>query len=51
MNRSMGLLDLVPEVLVAPVIQKLHFIHELVHQGRLENGALQCPAPTEMTPA
>jgi hypothetical protein len=29
-NRSMGLLDLVPEVLVAPVRDKMRYIHELV---------------------
>ncbi len=40
LNRNMGLLDLVPEVIVAPVISKLRFIHELVQLGRQENGAL-----------
>ena len=29
-NRSMGLLDLVPEVLVGPVREKMRYIHELV---------------------
>ena len=29
-NRSMGLLDLVPEVLVTPVREKMRYIHELV---------------------
>ena len=29
-NRSMGLLDLVPEVLVTPVQEKLRYIHELI---------------------
>lgn len=43
MNRSMGLLDAVPEVLVPAVVEKLQFIHELVLQGRAENGALQPP--------
>ena len=47
MNRSMGLLDLAPEVFVAPVIQKLDFIHELVKQARLENGALQPSSQVE----
>jgi len=37
MNRSLGLLDVVPEVIVAPVIDKLHFIHDLVAAGRAEN--------------
>ena len=39
-NRSLGLLDLVPEVFVPPVVEKLRFIHGLVLQGRKENGAL-----------
>ena len=30
MNRSMGLLDLMPEVLVTPVIEKLRYIHQRV---------------------
>lgn len=38
MNRSMGLVDLYPFVLSEPVIQKLAFIHELVHRSR---GAMQ----------
>lgn len=33
LNRSLGLMDAVPEVIVSPVVDKLHFIHELVHQG------------------
>jgi len=40
MNRSMGLLDIVPDVFVAPVVEKLRFIHDLVQLGRAENGAL-----------
>ena len=36
-NRSMGLLDFVPEVFVEPVIHKLKFIHQLVPLGRAEN--------------
>jgi hypothetical protein len=39
-NRSLGLLDAVPEVLVPPVVEKLRYIHELVKQGRAENGFL-----------
>jgi len=37
MNRSVGLVDLVSEVFVAPVVAKLRFVHELVQQaaGRL----------------
>ncbi len=33
MNRSMGLSDLYPFVLSAPVIRKLSFIHDLVHRS------------------
>lgn len=33
-NRSMGLLDLVPEVLVAPVREKMRYIYELVKAAR-----------------
>lgn len=40
-TRSLGLLDVVPEVFVPPVIAKLRFIHELVQQGRQENGAIK----------
>jgi hypothetical protein len=29
-NRSLGLLDVVPEVFVAPVVEKFRFIHGLV---------------------
>lgn len=42
-NRGMGLLDVVPEVFVPPVVEKLRFIHELVQLGRDENGALAPP--------
>ncbi len=34
LNRTMGLIDLVPEVLVTPVVVKLRFIHELIVAGR-----------------
>jgi hypothetical protein len=40
-NRSLGLLDVVPDVIVPPVVEKMRFIHELVKMGRSENGALQ----------
>ncbi len=40
MNRSMGFLDLVPEVLKPCVVDKLKYVHDLVAQGRAENGAL-----------
>lgn len=48
-NRSMGLLDLVPEVIVPPVVEKLRYIHNLVRTGHDENGALK-PAD-EQSPA
>jgi hypothetical protein len=34
LNRAMGLLDLVPEVFVAPTVEKLRFVHELVVEAR-----------------
>lgn len=34
MNRTMGLLDVVPEVFNQEVIQKMKFVHKLVKQGR-----------------
>ena len=46
MNRSMGLLDVVPEVFVEPVVAKLRFIHQLVCAGRAENGALGGQPPS-----
>ncbi len=39
-SRSVGLLDVVPEVIVTPVVEKLRYVHELVRQGRQENGVL-----------
>ncbi|MGE3315860.1 MAG: putative zinc-binding metallopeptidase [Planctomycetaceae bacterium] len=39
-NRGVGLLDVVPEVFVPPVIEKLRFIQHLVELGRAENGAI-----------
>lgn len=42
-SRSMGLLDVVAEVFVPPVVAKLKYIHQLVHAGRAENGALHPP--------
>ncbi len=41
LNRSLGLLDFAPEILVPAVVNKMRFIHELVRQGRAENGALR----------
>ena len=45
LNRSLGLMDAVPEVIVSPVIDKLHFIHELIHQGPTST-AFMTPSPT-----
>jgi hypothetical protein len=41
LNRTMGLIDMVPEVFVAPVVEKLAYIHRLIQAGRAENGALK----------
>ncbi|QMW01431.1 zinc-binding metallopeptidase family protein [Spirosoma foliorum] len=41
MNRTLGLLDMVPEVFTPAVIQKMKFIHKLVKQGRLMNNSMQ----------
>lgn len=41
LNRSFGLPDAVPEVFIPPVVEKMKYLHELVRQGRQENGALQ----------
>jgi hypothetical protein len=32
-NRTVGLLDLVPEVIVAPVVEKLAHVHSLVKRA------------------
>ncbi len=37
-NREMGLLDVVPEVFVAPVVEKLRFIHELIRTASRNAG-------------
>ncbi|MDA0789457.1 MAG: putative zinc-binding metallopeptidase [Proteobacteria bacterium] len=37
MNRTMGLMDLVPDVLVDPVVSKLHFVHDLVRAASVRN--------------
>ena len=45
LNRSMGLIDLVPEVLSAPVRTKLAFVHTLVRDCRtlgLQSGSPKC---------
>lgn len=35
LNRTMGLLDLAPEVITPPVEQKLEFVHRTVQENRL----------------
>ena len=39
LNRDMGLVDLVPEVFVAPIIQKMKFLHTLASAAHGEWGA------------
>ncbi|MCC5831341.1 MAG: putative zinc-binding metallopeptidase [Phycisphaeraceae bacterium] len=38
MNRSMGLTDLVPEVITDAIARKIHYIHELVRSGACVGG-------------
>lgn len=49
-SRSFGLLDIVPEIFVSPVVEKLEFIHHLVLQGRAMNGMLH-PANSQQSTA
>ncbi len=50
LNRTMGLIDLVPEVFVPRVVEKLNYIHQLVQAGREENGALQAVRTARQSP-
>ena len=34
LNRTLGLIDFIPEILTPPVIKKLRFIHDLVHAAQ-----------------
>jgi hypothetical protein len=43
-NRDFGLLDIVPEIFVPAVVEKLRYVHSLVLAGRAENGALAGPS-------
>jgi hypothetical protein len=43
-NRDLGLLDAVPEVMIPTVVEKMRFVHELALRGRAENGLLQAAA-------
>jgi hypothetical protein len=36
MNRAMGLMDLMPEILVPPVEEKLQFVHQIIQKARAE---------------
>ena len=42
-NRTMGLLDLVPEVVIAPVVPKLEFIHKLLKAAADREGTPAAP--------
>jgi hypothetical protein len=33
-NRAMGLMDILPEIFTQPVLQKLKYIHQLIHKAR-----------------
>jgi hypothetical protein len=46
-NRTMGLIDLVPEVIVAPVVEKLEFIHKLVKSAARPRRAKRPAADVE----
>jgi hypothetical protein len=46
-NRTMGLIDLVPEVIVAPVVEKLEFIHKLVKSAASPRRAKRTAADFE----
>ncbi|MDT3778155.1 putative zinc-binding metallopeptidase [Nitrospira sp. MA-1] len=47
MNRAMGLIDLMPEVLVPPVIEKLQYIHQIILEAR--SGMSTPPATRSLT--
>ncbi len=49
-NRSLGLLDVVPEIFVQPVIAKLRFVHELVLKGRQPTVSPAGESPTRGVP-
>ena len=45
-NRTVGLIDLVPDIVVPPVVEKLEFIHTLVKRtARQPTAPMQPPAP------
>lgn len=45
LNRSMGQPDLYPFVIPAPVLEKLRFIHQLIHQQPLADGQAKASDP------
>jgi hypothetical protein len=51
-NRTMGLIDLVPEVVAAPVVAKLQFIHDVLRSaGKTRRKRSTEPAAAEETPS
>ncbi len=38
MNRTMGLLDFYPKILMTPVVEKMRFVHELVRSNSVASG-------------
>lgn len=50
LNRGMGLLDLVPEVFVAPVVEKLRLIHHLVREDAAVANRFAGVLPPEANP-
>jgi hypothetical protein len=44
-NRTVGLLDLVPEVIIAPVVEKLEYIHSLVKRAAKLPRVKEAPIP------
>ena len=44
-NRTVGLLDLVPEIIIAPVVEKLEHIHSLVKRAAKSPRVKEAPIP------
>jgi hypothetical protein len=49
-NRTMGLIDLVPEVIVAPVVAKLEFIHKIVKGASVKRPPRRRPTARREAP-
>ena len=47
LNRSMGLIDLVPEVVTAEVRKKMEFVHGVVRSADRKPVGRECPSPPE----